>query len=428
MRNFNNLHFPLIFMLSVLFLSPGWTQELEEKRLDLDLEIRPRAEFRNGAFNLRTRQDDPAFFISQRSRLNINYAHDALSVGFSLQNIRVWGASPQVAPSEGSNTMINQAWLTYYFNENINLKIGRQSLVYDDDRILGSLDWHQAGRWHDVALLRYEPDNWKIHAGFGYNQNSERIINNFYEAPGGHYKSLQMFWLGHDLTPFYNFSFLFLNTGFQGNNSGQNFMQTMGGNIYKTGSPLKLTGTFYYQTGYNAADQKVNAFLASIYGNLVLTEKFWLLAGTDYVSGEEPFDPDDDTFTAFDPLYGTHHKFYGYMDYFYVGQPHGGVGLWDKYLGFILNLEENLTFRLVGHAFDAASSVQPSALAEEMDTYLGTELDLSFAWTINEMIKLTGGYSQMLATESMEVLKGGGEAGINQDWAWLMITANPDIY
>ncbi|MDZ7608893.1 MAG: hypothetical protein U5K79_25710 [Cyclobacteriaceae bacterium] len=29
---------------------------------------------------------------------------------------------------------------------------------------------------------------------------------------------------------------------------------------------------------------------------------------------------------SFNPLYGTNHKFYGYMDYFYVGNSHGQVG------------------------------------------------------------------------------------------------------
>lgn len=44
--------------------------------------------------------------------------------------------------------------------------------------------------------------------------------------------------------------------------------------------------------------------------------KTWgAVVGFDYLSGDKG---GGDKFKAFDPLYGTHHKFYGAMDYFYA--------------------------------------------------------------------------------------------------------------
>ena len=44
-------------------------------------------------------------------------------------------------------------------------------------------------------------------------------------------------------------------------------------------------------------------------------------------------DGEGDKFKAFDPLYGTHHKFYGAMDYFYASAWQGvAPGLQDAHL------------------------------------------------------------------------------------------------
>jgi hypothetical protein len=419
----------LIFF-ALLYLGSVGLEALaqEQPELDVILEIRPRTELRNGAFRLRAPGDDPSFFTSQRSRLSLDYRMSRVSLGFGVQNIRVWGASPQIAVNEGNNTMIHEAWAAYQFSPEWSVKFGRQSLIYDDDRILGSLDWHQAGRWHDVLLLRYEPENWKIHLGAGYNQDTEQILGNYYSAPGNHYKSLQMLWAGHTFNEKNKFSVLLLNTGFESPvDSAQNFMQTIGANFYRTNSPANFTASFYYQLGQNPAGADVNAFLAAVYGNFRLSDQFSLLAGTDFLSGNDLNDSDPGETRVFNPLYGTHHKFYGFMDYFYVGNPHMNVGLWDKYFGISGKFSKDFSMQLTGHYFDSAGEIYRANESNNLQSYLGTELDLTFNWVISPVFKLVGGYSQMLATESMEVIKG-GDSDAFQSWTWLMLTANPTIF
>jgi hypothetical protein len=42
--------------------------------------------------------------------------------------------------------MLNEAWAKMNFGEGFFAQLGRQSLIYDDERILGGLDWNVAGR------------------------------------------------------------------------------------------------------------------------------------------------------------------------------------------------------------------------------------------------------------------------------------------
>lgn len=416
----------LVLGLSLSVLAQEGPNEEKKGKLAVEAQIRPRAELRNGAFTLRQERQEPAFFVSQRSRLTARYTYDKISIGLSAQNVRVWGQAGQVTKTDGNLTTFNEAWAAYQFDDAASIRIGRQELNYDDERILGGLDWHQAGRWHDVALFRYEPEAFTLHAAAGVSQDNENVIGNFYSAPGGNYKNMQMLWFEQPLGENYRFSLLFLNTGFEvASDSSTSYMQTMGGNFFKTGDKLSLTATFYYQTGENSTGQEVDALLASVYGGYKFAPKFSLLGGADYVSGESMVDGKPGDTEAFNPLYGTHHKFYGLMDYFYVGNPHGNVGLFDQYLGLAFTPSAKLKFQLMGHHFNSAAELAGEAGNSYAE--LGTELDLTFAWKVEDNFTIVGGYSQMFATESMEIIKGGENELVN-NWAWLMLNFRPIIY
>jgi len=67
------------------------------------------------------------------------------------------------------------------------------------------------------------------------------------------------------------------------------------------------------------------------------------------------------------------------------------------------------------HIFSSAANVV-NGFNEKMSNNLGTEIDLVFGYKIENNIKLQVGYSQMFATETMEVLKGGNKNNSN-NWA-----------
>ncbi len=59
--------------------------------------------------------------------------------------------------------------------------------------------------------------------------------------------------------------------------------------------------------------------------------KFSIGPGVDLTSGYSGSDPKK-KYQRFDPLYGTPHKFWGLMDYFYVADGFGASGLQDFYV------------------------------------------------------------------------------------------------
>jgi hypothetical protein len=74
------------------------------------------------------------------------------------------------------------------------------------------------------------------------------------------------------------------------------------------------------------------------------------------------------------------------------------------------------------HCF--SSPVQIMSLGENqvaMNHYLDTEVDLFFTYTLSKEVNVQGGYFQMLASPTMEVIKGGNRNQVS-NWAWLMIT------
>src|SRR6056297_3310901 len=73
-------------------------------------EIRPRGEYSHGYATLAGPDQDPSFFISQRTRLNFLYQHERLKTELVLQDVRLWGSQPQLVTNEGFATSIHQAW------------------------------------------------------------------------------------------------------------------------------------------------------------------------------------------------------------------------------------------------------------------------------------------------------------------------------
>jgi len=122
------------------------------------------------------------------------------------------------------------------------------------------------------------------------------------------------------------------------------------------------------------------------------------------------------------------------MDYFYVGNGHGGVdaksaGLVDIYLQTAFKLSEKA--KLVGHLhyFSAPEARTNATTGESYDGYLGTELDLVFNYALTKGVVLSAGYSQMFGiSDTMKQLKLGdptAKIGGMQSWGWLMINFSP---
>ncbi|HVU83343.1 MAG TPA: alginate export family protein, partial [Puia sp.] len=151
-------------------------------------QLRTRTEVRNGYGTLETKGNTPAFFTSQRARLNFNYRSSRVIFQASLQDVRIWGADAStINNADGSRLSLHEAWADIILAnakdsslpksavDYFSIKIGRQELVYDDQRLLGNLDWLQQARRHDAAVFKLQHKGWQADLGVAFNQNSDAI-------------------------------------------------------------------------------------------------------------------------------------------------------------------------------------------------------------------------------------------------------------
>lgn len=400
-----------------------------ENEFSISAQLRPRAEYRNGALMPRLEGESAASFINNRARLSFNYRrNDNLVMKFSAQHVGVWGQDPQI--DKNGRFILNEAWARLNFGNGLFAQLGRQGLVYDDERILGGLDWNVAGRFHDALKLGFENASNKLHVIVAYNQNDEKISGgNYYWPEAQLYKTMQTAWYQYtDMEHPFSISALILNLGKEGGNTEEQkgktrYMQTMGTNINLAPGKWSFNGTVYYQTGENAAGTDISAWMGSVKAAYKIDPRWGVSLGTDYLSGQKE---GDKKVKAFNPLYGTHHKFYGSMDYFYASSFVNGYnpGLWDLYAGVSCKASGKVNLSLNYHYFRMASDV--SVDNEKISKGLGSEFDLQMDWTIMKDVRLSLGYSVMAGTGSMDVVKGGNHQSW-QDWGWMSLNINPQI-
>lgn len=403
-------------------------------QFSLNGEIRPRAEYRDGYKTLGDSSTEAAFFIAQRTRLNANYNQGLLKTGISIQDVRVWGSQSQQNISDGLLS-VSEAWFEYELAKNFSIKAGRQQLIYNDHRIFGNSDWNTQGRSHDLLLVKVSDSTWTIHGGFAFNQSKEQATTTLYSVSNS-YKALQYLWLNKQINKI-DASFLFVNNGIQSpaSNTSIRYNQVSGTHLEYSAKKVWLMVKAYYQSGHDGVSKKeLSAYLAGLEFMYKLNGGISLSLGYEYLSGQSQTDTTKrytDRLHNFTPLYGTGHKFNGYMDYFYAGNSHGGVGLQDIYLR--LKYQKNKFFvYFEPHYFLSAADVldmkELSGKGEynSMKSSLGTELDISFGYLPSKNINFKLGYSQMFGTSTLEAIKGGSIDETN-NWAYFMITVKPEF-
>ncbi|MBD0832752.1 alginate export family protein [Aestuariibaculum sediminum] len=400
-----------------------------QAQFTLDGEFRPRTEYRHGFGNLIADDADAGFGISTRARLNAGYSSESYKVYLSLQDIMVWGENRQILPYDQNNSFaIFQAWAELNLGSGWSTKLGRQVLSYDDQRILGGLDWAQQGRNHDAALLKYKKDKFALDIAFAFNQDYSHPtgfvnVGTAYNTTGlFSYKTMQMAHLSKAWDKFSG-SLLFLNNGFQEFDDtdapdGTSSLQTFGTHLNYKGGSFGVAANAYLQTGARQGEVDVKgAYLLGLDLTFKASSKVGLGAGLEIISGN---DADAGETGAFFPLYGTNHKFNGLMDYFYVGNHANSVGLFDIHVSANFKLSETSSLVVKALNFSGEQDL-PSG-----DNALGTELDLVFKKQFKGYA-LVMGYSQMFAADGMYELKGMSEdvAASGQNWAWAMLVIKP---
>jgi len=306
-------------------------QEETGGEFSIDINFRPRFEYRNGYNYPRLESDDASAFISNRARIGANFDNGFFSARVAAQDISLWGQKMQ-NDNDGSRFTLNEAWGQLTHN-NFFARVGRQSLNYDDGRILSVSNWTPTGIWHDAIKLGYEDNLNTLHFILAYNQSRELTnAGTFYEATGQPYQNMQTLWYQFHNKSGFTASAVFINLGFETGDpktqiSDKVYMQTMGTNIGYENNRFNIMGTAYYQMGTNANNQSVNAYMLALRGGYNVNPTFSLYGGMEFHPGQ---DSDSDKKRFMDLLYRSNHSFMGAMDYFKGNDPYG---VFHKYLG-----------------------------------------------------------------------------------------------
>ncbi|WP_242928233.1 alginate export family protein [Pontibacter vulgaris] len=392
-------------------------------QLTLTPQIRPRAEWRNGYKNLPSATAKAAFFVSQRSRVTLDYKQDKITSRFSFQDVRVWGDEEQA--KDVASVSVHEAWGEIMFSDVFSMRLGRQELAYNDERLLGSVDWAQQARSHDAVVLKARFNNdWSLDAGGAFNQEKEQLSQTDYTL--NNYKVLGFVWGKKVLQENFTLSGLFVSDGFQGKGTNKDilFRYTYGADLmYKKGE-LQLNGAFYHQSGTGVSDKAIGAYMGVAEAHYTLNS-LKATIGFNHLSGSGGERSKTRTFNT---LYATNHKYYGYMDYFTnLPMDTRNGGLHDNYFKLHYSTNPNYNVALDYHYFALAANVPATeTLSGTKNKYLGSELDAVFNYKYSEGINFSVGYSTLFASDSMEALRG-GDASQHTDWGWLMVNIQPKI-
>lgn len=442
-------------ILSALFLAalPSVVQAQEEENtpensFTLSAQLRPRFEYRNGAYEPLQEGEKPAILINNRTRLNLDYHHgDQLQLFLSFQNVNIWGQAPQVQVKDRTGGLsVFEAYAALPIYEDLNIKIGRQMIVLDEDRIFGSLDWHPAGRAHDAININWKNDKLTLRSFFAFNQNylegniTSGNVNNpkgQFFAPGGQpYQHLEAVHAHYDFAPTQGLSVLVANLGQRNDLVDDNDynMQTIGFHYRGKSDALRYGAEGYLQTGKSAISKKKDgsitpskdkqAFLLAALVGYQFTPAFSATLGLDYLSGN---DNTNDTAKdkAFNPFSGTNHKFYGFMDHFYVSYS-PSVGLLNPYLNLNLKTSDKGSLSFTGHYFRSAGKI--AGTQDNKTRHLGVEGDLVYTHKIQQYVSLQAGYSLFVPSSSYNDLRGLHNVRKQQDWLWCSLNINPKLF
>ena len=130
---------------------------------------------------------------------------------------------------------------------------------------------------------------------------------------------------------------------------------------------------------------------------------------------------------GFSPLFGSHHEFYGAMDFFYLNSyvHNFSPGLQNLYVGGNVSPIMGLKLNAAYHFYGITADIQTQ------DGYLkkalGHEVEFNVGYTFAKFVTIGAGYTYMRGTETMEALQQSSDYR-RLHWGWVMLTVNPTIF
>ena len=382
-------------------------------------EYRPRVEVRNGPETIYLGKDPLTNVnFSHRARLKAAGEWNGFGVTLSPQDVRQWGAESSTTALTSPVMEMHEAY-AQYATTSVLVRVGRQELPFDDDRVMGAGNWTQQGRVFDAVRA-----GWRADGGVG-------DMDIFGAIMGVKTKPLtpvlnpatDFFLLGVHAryAPIKEVNLTAIGLLEKGMRTGFDRF-TVGWRAVARKEVMVADAATYFQMGsieqVPGTSQKLKSWMAALRMGYDDPKSFGLVAGGDILSGDD--DGKDNITRSFDTLYGTAHKWYGTMDYFTSFSPDSkknhtaGFGLVDGLVNLKYAGVDKLKLQLDQHVFATERSTAAG------NSLLGAETDLTVEYGINQYVRISGGYSIFVFGDAMVDI---GRVRTTDDlghWSWLM--------
>lgn len=407
-------------------------QIAEATTVDIGGSIRPRFEYADQGIQGNGVNASKSHTTMQ-TRVNVKGTVDEnVSVFVQIQDVRTWGgeiaspAPPSVTRTgtsvAASGLDVHQAYMLVknVWDSGINLKVGRQEMVFDEARLIGNIGWIQQAQSFDAARLDFNAGILGITAFYAQTQ-----ANDTHPTMGqtivagtqdGHFSGLRATYKldGHKadrITPYY----------YNVNNAANGFAAptvTTLENIHILGAYFnKHVGDFRFRFdgAYEFGDVSPTISMRSymltgaIEKNVDVFNGGHIALWLDFFSGDS--NPADTTQRTFVTPYATNHKFYGHIDKF-LSIP--TAGLMDIALRTNWQLTDKTKVEIDFHHFSSTNA------AAGAGSDLGQEIDFDINHKLAANTSLRAGYSYYASGGNTN----GGTTGnttLDSNWVWLML-------
>ncbi len=288
---------------------------------------------------------------------------------------------------DSKNLDIHQGYIeiNQLFCPELMMRLGRQELSYGNERIVGSVGFHNIGRSFDGVLFRLSTESIVLDA-FAMNTGEYHVYSaTATPAAVAYVRDNGQNFYGSNLTlknmPEHKMDFYAF---YQWNRHQTNVDEadlnriTLG--TYGKGNfdVVEYEAEFAYQGG-KIKGTDISAYLLSAnFGYKTdMSPLSKISLGCDYLSGTPSGDM---KFKSFDPIYHTGHKFYGLMDYFInIPTNTANAGLIDIYARAGFKFSDQ---------FESSLWIHQMSLAQEVNSEkgIGQELDVTILYKYNKFV------------------------------------------
>lgn len=316
----------------------------------------------------------------------------------------------------------------------ISMKVGRQEMIYGDERLIGASGFNNVGRVFDAAKVRWQ-NPW-----FGVDFFTSRVVlpdnhnfnmSNDYDYFSGAYFNSKL--IPRQTTEWY---FLARNASAEATSYPAAKSQVVGSprDIYTIGIHMKsnpgefngwdynteLMGQFghYNDPALPAASRSLEhqayAFFAGggyTFSDVLYTPR----VGLEYNFGSGDSNPTDNKHETFENLFPTNHKFYGFMDFVSLQNIHNvrlsssikplpRLGITADYHTFFLADTHDNFYTVLGARRGGIATTPGTGygINPNYDSYVGSELDLIVTYNLTPQSILELGFGHFFTGKYIE--------------------------